>query len=307
MKHDSRLSHLVGVVLVGLVGRAAFAADRVVLVEEFTATWCGPCEYAGRAMSQLIDDYPGRLAAYQIHVSDAYATTWGNSRANFYNVTAIPDTWFDGRFEELGASSTQSAYNQYLNILQNRWNIPTPVVLEIGGESLGGDSYRIFVRVSLEATASAGKDLRVQMVQVLDHYPSGARHRDCLMQAAPLRDIHLEPGDTQVLTWDMTLSGASLQNIDDVKVIAFAQKPGTTAPKIVYQAIEMAYPFPPLDTGIAGDVDGDGDVDLNDLAALLAAFGTCDGDVGYLATADFDSSGCVDVSDLAALLANFGQ
>lgn len=55
-----------------------------------------------------------------------------------------------------------------------------------------------------------------------------------------------------------------------------------------------------------GDVDGDGDVDLTDLASLLAAFGSCSGEPGYAAAADFDGSACVDLGDLAILLANFG-
>jgi hypothetical protein len=57
---------------------------------------------------------------------------------------------------------------------------------------------------------------------------------------------------------------------------------------------------------LPGDVDGDGDVDLQDLAALLSAYGACDGDPDYNAAADFDSSGCVDLSDLATLLSNYG-
>jgi len=55
-----------------------------------------------------------------------------------------------------------------------------------------------------------------------------------------------------------------------------------------------------------GDLDGDGDVDLADLARLLAAHGTCEGDPGYDPVADINADGCVDVADLAALLAAYG-
>jgi hypothetical protein len=50
----------------------------------------------------------------------------------------------------------------------------------------------------------------------------------------------------------------------------------------------------------AGDVDGDGDTDVDDLLLLLAAWGTADPD------ADLDGSGLVDVDDLLLLLADWG-
>jgi hypothetical protein len=56
----------------------------------------------------------------------------------------------------------------------------------------------------------------------------------------------------------------------------------------------------------SGDVDGDGDVDIADLALLLSAFGTCAGDPAFNAAADFDQNGCVELADLATLLGNFG-
>ncbi len=54
-------------------------------------------------------------------------------------------------------------------------------------------------------------------------------------------------------------------------------------------------------TALPGDMDGDGDVDLSDLAALLADYGCTGGCAG-----DTDGDGDTDLSDLATVLANFG-
>lgn len=62
----------------------------------------------------------------------------------------------------------------------------------------------------------------------------------------------------------------------------------------------------PAGGGTPGDIDGDGDVDIADLAQLLAAFGACTGDAAFNPAADFDASGCIELADLATLLANFG-
>jgi hypothetical protein len=56
-----------------------------------------------------------------------------------------------------------------------------------------------------------------------------------------------------------------------------------------------------------GDVDGNGLVDLEDLAALLSTYGRCEGEEGYNAAADFDNDGCITLVDLAALLSRYGQ
>jgi hypothetical protein len=55
---------------------------------------------------------------------------------------------------------------------------------------------------------------------------------------------------------------------------------------------------------IPGDLDGDGDVDLSDLAQLLANYGITEG--ATYEDGDLDGDGDVDLSDLAGLLANYG-
>ena len=59
-------------------------------------------------------------------------------------------------------------------------------------------------------------------------------------------------------------------------------------------------------SGCAGDVDGDGDTDLSDLATLLAVYGTTTGDPTYIPEADFNGDGVVDLNDLAYLLSGYG-
>jgi hypothetical protein len=54
-----------------------------------------------------------------------------------------------------------------------------------------------------------------------------------------------------------------------------------------------------------GDTNGDGRIDQADLAALLAAYASCEGDGAYNVRADFDLNGCVDQVDLAILLAGW--
>ena len=60
--------------------------------------------------------------------------------------------------------------------------------------------------------------------------------------------------------------------------------------------------------GFPGDLDGDGDVDLADLQALLSAYGSCPGDANYNSAADLtdDGNACIGLADLQIVLAYYG-
>ncbi len=68
----------------------------------------------------------------------------------------------------------------------------------------------------------------------------------------------------------------------------------------------LAFMFRGTIEACPGDVDGDGDTDLADLGALLAAYGSHEGDPNYNPNADFEPDGDVDLTDLAFLLSDYG-
>ena len=62
-----------------------------------------------------------------------------------------------------------------------------------------------------------------------------------------------------------------------------------------------------IETYVAADLDQDGDVDLADLQALLAANGSYVGDLNYNPNADFNADGYVGLADLQGLLSLYNQ
>jgi hypothetical protein len=65
------------------------------------------------------------------------------------------------------------------------------------------------------------------------------------------------------------------------------------------------YPKLTIETGIPGDINHDGRVDLTDLAQLLAHYGMSEG--ASYEDGDINGDGGVDLTDLALLLAHYGE
>ena len=56
---------------------------------------------------------------------------------------------------------------------------------------------------------------------------------------------------------------------------------------------------------VPGDLDDDGDVDADDFAIFLSAWGRCNGDVEFNADADFDADGCITIVDYQIWLQHY--
>jgi thiol-disulfide isomerase/thioredoxin len=207
-----------------LANENAQSADRVVLAENFTATWCGYCPSVSSGLIQVIDQNPDNIVGFQVHGSDDYTCSWGNSRLSFYGVSGFPTVYLDGWWSQVGSygsiSGNASNISNGMNACLNR---PTDVVISAVGQEITGSQYKITWDVGVEAGGTA-KSVRFYAVQALDVWPaSGSHYFNCVIQHQNETVLSLTPGSTQTIEQTFNLSGTSLSNKDNVKYIAWAQ------------------------------------------------------------------------------------
>jgi thiol-disulfide isomerase/thioredoxin len=280
----------IGVLMLAAMAAGASAADRKVLCEDFTATWCGPCKYAARAMNRLMNEFPDTFLGLQVHQDDNYTKGWGNRRASYYSIQGYPTLWFDGKVKQYGIpGSDDSAYSALKSKYDNRMKVSTDVTVEVGVKEVDEDTVTVSVRVTLDAEGAA-KDVRVFTVQALDHYPdkdSGHRqyqYRNCLMKAAvdAGEDISLSPGESWEKSYEMNIDfgrSGEQKGIEEVVYLAWAQKKasnGSSGQGEVFNVGQMGYPFedlppPPPPPFEKGDMNCDGEINFDDVDPFVIA------------------------------------
>jgi PKD repeat protein len=134
-----------------------------VLMEVGTATWCGPCNSAANAMSQLdANNFPVIYVKYQL--SDGQWTVpSSNVRANYYGISGIPHAIFDGVGNVVGAN-----YNSYVNWINNRLAIPTSFVLNIFGTYEDGAGNMI-VKVDQVGPNTDNLKVYISITETVNH------------------------------------------------------------------------------------------------------------------------------------------
>lgn len=218
-----------------LASENAQSADRVVLAENFTATWCTYCPAVSNGLLQVLQQNPNNIVGFQVHGSDDYTCAWGNSRLSFYNVSGFPTVYLDGWWSQVGSYGSVSANaSNITNGMNACLNRSTDVAMESSGQELSNSQYKVTWEVGVEAGGSA-KSVRMYAVQALDVWPaSGTHYFNCVIQHQNETVISLTPGVPQTIEHTFTLSGASLTNKDDVRYIAWVQDVAGSGPAQIH-------------------------------------------------------------------------
>jgi hypothetical protein len=279
----------------------ANGATRMVLLEKFSVTWCPHCMATASALDDLLEDHGDRFIPLEIFSTTAsggrYQIPWGRSRAlDFYRVPGYPTAWFDGTVNRLGDAD---AYAAYLGRVNARLAIPTDVLVGLSATRTGDRTYAVTASVGLEPTGIP-KTVRVSMVEALDHF--GVFDDNTTIPRNTLKhvleggfDVALTPGQTTLVTRTITLDDDSLEQFEDIRLIAWAQTPAASGPAEVFNASQFS-----LSDTIAGDFDGNGIVDGADLNDWKGAF-------GRTGAADANGDSVSDGSDLLAWQRTLGN
>ena len=222
-----------GIASTAIAATVALGAQRTVMFEQHTASWCGPCQSTGNAIAQLTDENPNTMQSIQMHVfnsSYGFDATHCESRADFYNVTGIPHVQVDGVWEKSGTSGEAGDYVSFQNILNQRLNVSSQLNIDLIGEPVG-NSYKVTMTLTADSNAPT-RSMVVHCHMSLDAdscYPncSASYYYDTHFDHMPMQTISLSAGQSQTMEHTFPLNSTALSNTDLLTFTCFAQEPGS--------------------------------------------------------------------------------
>ena len=110
-----------------------YASQRIVVAEEFTATWCTYCPGAARGLDEI--HYRGYdslvVIAYHSSGSDPFYSSEAAARASYYGLSGYPTSWFDGTISQVGGLHYGTMYPFFREDITTRLNVSSPLEITL--------------------------------------------------------------------------------------------------------------------------------------------------------------------------------
>ncbi len=122
------------------LGAADGVTHQAIVVEEFTAEWCGPCYNGFYAMERMESRWGDAVSLLTWSIADRYTNPDGTRRQNEVGVTAIPSFLFQGTYFSVGTPTDQTI-DSWIQSCQNiapsgriigRWKLNPNRVVRVG-------------------------------------------------------------------------------------------------------------------------------------------------------------------------------
>ena len=219
--------------------------QRILMIEHFSSSTCGPCVSVNYAMNQLTAANPGKFTyvKYQMNwplEGDDYYTEEGGTRRNFYGVNAVPMVFFDANNVN---STNQAAFDQYYNKpafadIRGAFNIEGNTI-NVTADFMSYaqmNNVRAFVVVNeKETTGNVGSNGETSFHHVMMKMLDGANGNT----------ISINAGEYQRLEFSYDLSSTNVEDMNDLEVALWLQDFNTKEvynSRFAYEYTDHAYP-----------------------------------------------------------------
>ncbi|UCD74337.1 MAG: hypothetical protein JSV91_11160 [Phycisphaerales bacterium] len=292
-------------------------ATHTVFAEYGTATWCGYCKYAHGALKEIWAE--GLYDFFYVSLVDD-KDLWAKNRVrNDYNIYGFPTVFFDGGYDvRVGAGSVPTAKAAYEAAINNCGARDVPdIEAQLSVVWLGNATMDIQLSIVNNEAYDYEGYLRVYVTEnesTLGWYDTwGYPYTFPLLDYAFNEDLTIPAGGT----WEGAViwNGNDYDNGYGVNFGGITMDNTTVIAAVFNDEWHQGYAYPPYNnpfdayyvdetTGkmpsIPGDANQDGVVDIDDIFAILFAWGECDG-----CPEDVDGSGVVDIDDVFFVLDNW--
>jgi thiol-disulfide isomerase/thioredoxin len=228
------MKKLLVLVFIALIPLSLQASRRVMLYEDFTATWCQYCPSAARGIEELDTTAVDSIVciAYHPSTSDPYYNASAATRSSYYGITGYPTVQMDGDSNVVGGlSGNGNMYSYYREFFNKREPVPSPLQSEVS-TTYDSSSRAGEVTAVLTNTTDSAVTAQLQVVVTENHIYYVWEGMDSLqyveremLPSASGQSVTIPANDSLVKTIDFTLSSGWVAGNCDI--IVFVQNNST--------------------------------------------------------------------------------
>ncbi|MCS7202645.1 MAG: thioredoxin [Dictyoglomus sp.] len=140
--------------------------SRKLVLELFTATWCGPCARYGPLVDKIYDQFSNQIILLRNQVwHDGLDTKETNNRANYYRIEGVPTLIINGKY-----AIHPAYYDEIIEIINDILKEKPIYSLEIYDLKRSGN--KISFKIGIESLSNTTKNLKLFVIfyEKLVHY-----------------------------------------------------------------------------------------------------------------------------------------